>query len=246
MGYLDDKVAVITGAGSGMAKAAVKIFVREGARGVVAGDISGAEKDTAAEVGSNVLPVHCDVTQEADIEAMMRAAKEEFGRVDAVLNVAGTCDPELIEAATQSNYDKTMNIHMRGMFFGTKHGILAMKDQGSGAIINWAAVGGLAGFPYVGIYAAAKHGIIGMTKTAAIEAGPYNIRVNAVCPGVTHTEIMGAEVESQADLVEKSVFKRVGEPYEVSEIAAFLCADRASWVTGAVIPCDGGWSARAA
>jgi NAD(P)-dependent dehydrogenase (short-subunit alcohol dehydrogenase family) len=246
MGYLDDKVAVITGAGSGMAKAAVKIFVREGARGVVAGDISGAEKDTAAEVGANVLPVHCDVTQEADIEAMMRAAKEEFGRIDAVLNVAGTCDPELIEDATQENYDKTMNIHLRGVFFGTKHAIRAMKDQGSGAIVNWAAVGGLGGFPYVGIYGAAKHGIIGTTKTAAIEAGPYNIRVNAVCPGATRTEIMGAGIEQQQDLVEKSVFKRVGEPHEVSEIAAFLCSDRAAWVTGAVIPCDGGWSCRVA
>ena len=121
-----------------------------------------------------------------------------------MLNVAGTCDPELIENATQENYDKTMDIHLRGVFFGT------------------------------------KHGVIGTTKTAAIEAGPYNIRVNAVCPGVTHTEIMGAEVESQPDLVNKSVFKRVAEPREVSEIAAFLCSDRASWVHGQVVQPNGG------
>src|SRR5437763_7288357 len=113
MGLLDGKVAVITGAGSGMGKASVKVFVREGAK-VVAADVSGAEKDTAAEVGEGVLPVHCDVTNEADVEATMRAAVEEFGRLDAVLNVAGIAEGVMLTDVTMDHYDRTMNVDLRG------------------------------------------------------------------------------------------------------------------------------------
>ena len=122
MGALDGKVAVITGAGSGMAKASVKIFVREGAK-VVAADISGAEQDTAAEVGEGVLPVHCDVTKEADVEAMIAAAVEEFGRIDAVLNVAGIADAMRVADVTMEHYDKVMDVDLRGVLLGMKHGI---------------------------------------------------------------------------------------------------------------------------
>ena len=129
MGEVDGKVAVITGAGSGMGKASVKVFVREGAQ-VVAGDISGAEKDTAAEVGGSVLPVHCDVTQEADVEAMIQAAVDEFGRVDAVLNVAGIADGFLVRDLTIGAYDKIMDVDLRGVLLGMKHGIRAMAKTG--------------------------------------------------------------------------------------------------------------------
>jgi NAD(P)-dependent dehydrogenase (short-subunit alcohol dehydrogenase family) len=117
MGRLDGKVAVITGAGSGMGKASVKVFVREGAK-VVAGDISGAERDTAAEVGADVLPVHCDVTKEADVEAMIAAAVEQFGRVDAVLNVAGIADGCMLGDLPMDLYDKIMNVDLRGVMLG--------------------------------------------------------------------------------------------------------------------------------
>ncbi|HEY1466718.1 MAG TPA: SDR family NAD(P)-dependent oxidoreductase, partial [Acidimicrobiales bacterium] len=189
MGLLEDKVAVITGAGSGMAKASVKVFVREGAK-VVAADISGAEQDTASEVGAGVLPVHCDVTQEDDIEAMMATAIEEFGRVDAVLNVAGIADGGPLADLTMEFYDRLMDVDLRGVMFGMKHGIRAMLPTGGGSIINWSSVGGLNGSAYTSVYQAAKHGIIGATKSAAIEYGTKGIRVNAICPGFILTEIM--------------------------------------------------------
>src|SRR5688500_2955593 len=142
MGLLDGKVAVITGAGSGMAKASTKLFVREGAR-VVAADISGAEKDTAAEVGEGVLPVHCDVTHEADVAALFEAAVAEFGRVDAVLNVAGIGIATPIHTCSMEDYDKVMDVDLRGVFLGMKYAIPRMLATGGGSIVNWSSVGGL-------------------------------------------------------------------------------------------------------
>ena len=190
-GELDGKVAVITGAGSGMAKASVQVFVREGAR-VVAADISGAEKDTAAEFGASVLPVHCDVTNESDIEAAMRAAVEEFGRLDAVCNVAGIGDAALITDVTMEQYDRVMDIDLRGVLLGTKHGIKVMREAKTpGAIVNWSSIGGLNASPATGVYSAAKAGVISVTKTAAIENAGRGIRVNCVCPGYIKTEAWG-------------------------------------------------------
>src|SRR5947208_9034752 len=134
MGELDGKVAVITGAGSGMAKASVKVFVREGAK-VVAADISGAEQDTASEVGEHVLPVHCDVTKESDVEGAVRAAVDEYGRVDIVCNVAGIASGVMLADVTDEHYDTTMNVDLRGVIFGMKHGIRAMLEQGDGGAI---------------------------------------------------------------------------------------------------------------
>ena len=149
MGMLDGKVAVITGAGSGMAKASVKVFVREGAK-VVAADISGAEKDTAAEVGDGVLPVHCDVTKEADVEAMMRAAVDEFGRLDAVLQRRRhRRRRDAHRRHRWSTTTGTMDVDLRGVLLGMKHGIRAMLERGNGgAIVNWSSIGGLNASPF--------------------------------------------------------------------------------------------------
>ena len=246
MGMLDGKVAVITGAGSGMAKASVKAFVREGAN-VVAADISGAEKDTAAEVGDDVLAVHCDVTKEADVEGAIRAAVDEFGRLDIVCNVAGIAAGVMLTDVTDEHFDATMNVDLRGVIFGMKHGIRAMLEHGEGgSIVNWSSIGGLNASPFTTVYSAAKAGVISVTKTGAVEYGPQGIRVNAICPGFIHTEIMGAHPEWTPGILEKAALNRGGQPHEVAEVALFLASDRSSFVSGAIIPVDGGWAAKIA
>jgi len=246
MGLLDAKVAVITGAGSGMGKASAEVFVREGAR-VVAADISGAEKDTAAALGKNVLPVRCDVTQEADVEAAIRAAVAEFGRVDAVLNVAGIASASMLADVTMAHYDQVMDVDLRGVLLGVKHGVRAMLDAGhGGSIVNWASVGGLNASLATSVYAAAKAAVISFTKSAAVEYGGKGIRVNCLCPGYILTPMSGGYEKQDPSVLKKAALRRGGQPEEVAEVAAFLASDRASFVSGAVIPVDGGWAAKLA
>jgi NAD(P)-dependent dehydrogenase (short-subunit alcohol dehydrogenase family) len=245
MGMLDGKVAVITGAGSGMAKASASIFVREGAK-VVAGDITGAEKDTAAELGDAVLPVRCDVTNEADVEALMRAAVDEFGRLDVVCNVAGIADAAMLADVTMEHYDKLMDVDLRGVVLGTKHAIRLLRESGEGgAIINWSSLGGMNASMFTSVYSAAKAGVIAITKAAAVEYGSKGIRANCLCPGFIYTA-MSAGGERIPGMLEKAALNRGGQAEEVAEVAAFLASDRASYVSGAVIPVDGGWSAKLA
>jgi NAD(P)-dependent dehydrogenase (short-subunit alcohol dehydrogenase family) len=245
MGELDGKVAVITGAGSGMGKASARIFVREGAR-VVAGDISGAEKDTAAELGDAVVPFHCDVSIEDEVAAMIEEAVTEFGRVDAILNVAGVGAGGPLADLDMADYDRVLDVDLRGVLHGTKHAIRAMQERG-GSIINWSSLAGLNASPMSAVYSTAKAGVVAVTKATALEYGPAGIRANVICPGVILTEIMGAGWQTFApELAEKAALGRAGRSEEVAELASFLASDRASYLSGCVIPADGGWSCQLA
>ncbi len=244
MGLLDGKVAVITGAGSGMGRASVEVFVREGAQ-VVGADVSGAEEETAAALGDAVVPVHCDVTSEGEVEALIAGAVERFGRIDAVLNVAGIADAAEIHAIDMAQYDRIMDVDLRGVVHGTKHALRVMREQKGGNIINWSSIGGLNGSPFTGSYSAAKAGVVAISKIAAIENGPLGIRVNCICPGFIVTN-MSKGAENMPGIPEKAALMRVGQAEEVAEVAAFVASDRASYVSGAVIPVDGGWIAKIA
>ena len=245
MGELDGKVAVITGAGSGMGKSSARIFVREGAQ-VVAGDISGAEKDTAAELDDAVVPFHCDVSIEDDVAAMIEQAVKEFGRVDAMLNVAGVGAGGPLADLDMADYDRVLDVDLRGVLHGTKHAIRAMQD-GGGSIINWSSLAGLNASPMSAVYSTAKAGVVAVTKATALEYGAAGIRANVICPGVILTEIMGAGWQTFApELAEKAPLGRAGRSEEVAELASFLASDRASYLSGCVIPADGGWSCQLA
>jgi NAD(P)-dependent dehydrogenase (short-subunit alcohol dehydrogenase family) len=246
MGLLDDKVAVITGAGSGMAKACAHVFVREGAR-VLAADVGDGMQRTADEIGKGVVPFHCDVTREADVAAMIEAAVRELGRVDILLNAAAIGASMPLVDVKSEDYDHILDVDLRGVVFGMKHGIRAMLDTGGGSIVNWSSVGALASAPGAGVYEAAKAGVIAVTKAAAVEYGAQGIRANALCPGYVVIEATGTGGRAHLPHLEhKAALGRAGRPEEIAEVAAFLASDRASFVSGAVIPVDGGWSAKLA
>jgi NAD(P)-dependent dehydrogenase (short-subunit alcohol dehydrogenase family) len=241
MGELDGKVAVITGAGSGMARAASKVFVREGAK-VLAADITGREEETATALGDAVVPFRCDVTKEPEVEAMFAAALESFGRVDAVLNVAGIGAGGMLADTTLDEYERIFAVNLQGVFLGTKHGIRTMVPSSGGVILNWSSIGGINVSAFTSVYSATKAGVISFTRSAAIEYGEQGIRANAICPGFIETEMSGGPGAGAKfpHMINATALKRAGQPEEVAELAAFLASDRASYITGAVIAIDGG------
>lgn len=245
IGLLAGKAVVITGAGSGIGKVTARLCVHEGAR-VLAADISGGENVTATETGA--VAFHVDVTQEDQIEAMFAAAVKAFGRVDAAMHVAGNPGGRRGAEVTMDEYEEITSVHLKGMLFCTKHAIRAMLPTGGGAIVNFSSLASYNTDLLISpVYAAAKAGINSMTKSYAVAYGPQGIRVNAIAPGFTLSEKnLAAAPEVMARLIAKAAMGRGGDPEEQAQVAAFLCSDRASFVTGAIIPVDGGWSARLA
>ena len=245
MGELEGKVALITGAGSGMGRATAEVFVREGAK-VLAVDVSGAEEDTARALGDAVVPFRCDVTDESQVEASFAAAVEAFGRVDAVCNVAGIAEPMPLAELTMDHYDRIMDVNLRGVVLGTKHALRTMLPTGGGTIVNWSSTAGVNGSRMATTaYSASKAGVIAVTKQAAVEYGTQGIRAVAICPGFIETPMSGGKgaAERYPQLVAGTALKRGGQPEEVAEVASFLCSDRSSLLTGVVLPVDAGLTA---
>jgi NAD(P)-dependent dehydrogenase (short-subunit alcohol dehydrogenase family) len=246
MPLLDGKVAVITGAAQGIGYACARVFVREGAKVLIV-DFSGAEEQAAASLGPAAVPYHADVSKENEIEAMFAAALNTFGRVDAALHVAGTQGGRPLEI-TAEDYEHMTATNLRGVLLSCKHAVRAMLRTGGGSIVNFSSVGALNVEDRAPItYAAAKAGVHSLTKAIAVEYGPKGVRANVIAPGFTLTELTRqASPEILRIMSQKAALKRAGLPEEQAEVAAFLASDRASFVTAAVIPVDGGWSARLA
>jgi NAD(P)-dependent dehydrogenase (short-subunit alcohol dehydrogenase family) len=247
MGLLDGKVAVVTGAGSGMGKASTELFSAEGAK-VLALDVTGKEKDTAGPLGDAVIAAHCDVGEEDDVAAAFNLAMKTFGRVDAVLNVAGISGtPTPLHELTMNAFDALMNVNLRGVFLGIKYGVRAMLAGGhGGSIVNWSSIGGNLAFPGAGLYCASKAGIIGVTKVAALDYAASGIRVNAICPGFADTPMNKDILTQMPELSTKQPIGRASTAQEVADMAVYLCSDRATSVNGAIIPVDGGWANKVA
>jgi len=250
-GRLEGKVAVITGGGSGMGRATVLRFLDEGAS-VVFGELNEQTAmdtlDLAGDYEKNVRSIRTDVAVESDVEAMINLAVEEFGRLDIVFNnagVGGAFGP--IDTIEVEDWDYTFHVLTRGPFLGTKHGARVMKEQGwGGAIVNTASVAALSGGAGPQAYSAAKAALVGLTLSTAVELGPAQIRVNAICPGGIATPLisMGRDIKDvEASLVNLQPLPIAGKPEHIAAAALFLASDDAAFITGHALVVDGGMEA---
>jgi NAD(P)-dependent dehydrogenase (short-subunit alcohol dehydrogenase family) len=249
----ENKVALVTGAGSGLGLATAKAFAESGAAVVLADWNETSARAAADELvaqGHKALAVVCDVSDDGQVEAMVAQTVATFGRLDAAYNNAGVQNV-LAETAdsTRDDYDRVMAINLRGVWSCMKSELQQMRKQGSGTIVNCSSLGGLVGGAERGIYHAAKHGVIGFTKSAALEYAARGIRINAVCPGLIWTpmanEMVAAGQGNALKAMEKSVpMGRVGRPEEIADAVLWLCSDAASYVTGQSISVDGGFIMR--
>jgi len=248
IGMLAGKIAVITGAGQGIGRACAEVFVREGAK-VLAVDFSGNQAAVARELGPDVVPFHADVSREDEIEAMFAAALDAFGRIDASLHVAGTQGGRNGRLEfTLEEYELMTATNLRGVMFCSQYAAKAMTQTGGGSIVNFTSVAGVNGEHLAPLpYTAAKAGVHMVSKVLAVDYAKQGVRVNVIAPGFTLTEMMkDASSEVLAHMGAKSAIGRPARASEQAEVAAFLASDRASYVTGTVIPVDGGWTARVA
>ena len=245
------KVALITGGSFGIGRATAIAFAKRGAKVVIADWVEDPEGETLEQVkqaGSEGLFIRCDVSKANDVKLVVEKTLGAFQKIDFAFNNAGIEGSSApVHECSEENWDKTININLKGIWLCMKYEIPTMLQQGKGAIVNCASVAGLSGFAGLSAYTASKHGVIGLTKTAALENAKSGIRVNAVCPGVIHTamvdRVTGKDKEVEKAYVAMEPVGRMGTPEEVAEAVVWLCSDAASFVTGHAMAVDGGYSA---
>jgi NAD(P)-dependent dehydrogenase (short-subunit alcohol dehydrogenase family) len=247
-GFYTGKVAFVTGAANGIGRAAALAFARAGASVVVADILEQNNQETARmieEIGGRTLAVRCDVTGAEDVRSALDRTVETFGRLDFAFNNAGI-EQRLAAAAEleEAEWERIVNTNLRGVFLCMKYEIAFMLSQGGGAIVNTASGAGIKGFKDQAAYVAAKHGVVGLTKAAALDYASQNIRINAVCPGIINTPMMdrftGGTPEGQERVIAQEPIGRMGKPEEIADAVLWLCSDAAAFVVGHALVVDGG------
>ncbi len=242
------KVALVTGAATGMGLATARAFAEAGAAVVLADfkeDAVKAAAEKLAAAGHKALAVRCDVSDDAQVAAMVDRAVAAFGRLDAAFNNAGVMARIAPTAdSTREDWDRVIGVNLRGVWSCMKHELRQMERQGSGAIVNNASVGALTGNPGIGSYIASKHGVVGLTRTAALEYSKHGIRVNAVNPGLIDTQVardvVNGDEQAYAEIAKHVPIGRAGRPEEIASAVLWLCSPGASYVVGHALTVDGG------
>lgn len=251
-GRLEDKVALITGGGAGIGRTTALAFAREGAKVVIADLDTATGEGTVKlvrEAAGKAVFFKADVAKAAEVKALIEKAVELYGRLDCAFNNAGVRgDRAPIADCSEENWDNTLNINLKGIFLCLKYEIPQMVRQGGGAIVNMASAWGLIGVAGVPAYVASKHGVVGITRAAALEYAEAKIRVNSVCPFAIKTPAIEVFIAEEPEIEAKQTadipLGRMGNPVEVAEAVIWLCSDAASFVTGMAMPVDGGITVR--